>query len=348
MNFTTLNPKEVINASADALLLAMGHKVDRPHPLAQVLSEDGALSNIAYAAGQVALSHRFNPGQRVAALGAGLNTEDFAEALAEAGKKVTFASYGQQARHMRFCGIVNAKNFKAFDVPGVGFDVVPRPLGPNAEIEWGTVESVAGAKDLRLAVYGRVLEISRKAVINNDVLQVDRLFAAFGAASARLEAQLVVEALESTAALDDGQPVFHADFGNVLTPSAFSSAQLALAIKLLRKQRSPGGQFADLEIRHLVVDPENESIARRLVLDEGHDFEVTAMADMPAGRWYALADQKVAPTISVIRLAGTQQPLRLTRLKKPPVEVDGMALKGVADLGATLLGRVGIVRGGGV
>lgn len=135
MNFTNLNPAEVIAASADALLLAMGHSVERPHPLAQVLANDGALSNTAYAAGKLRSRGGVASNANVAVLGSGLTTQDFAEALAQAGSQIVFAFYGEQAQHLRFCGKVTAKNFKPFDVPGLDFDVVPkhriRPVNPS-------------------------------------------------------------------------------------------------------------------------------------------------------------------------------------------------------------------------
>ena len=66
---------------------------------------------------------------------------------------------------------------------------------------------------------------------------------------------------------------------------------------------------------------------------------------MPPGRWFALADQQLAPTIAVIRLLGTTKPFRIQRFQSRGMEFDGMVLKGLTDVGAAMLGRIGIVRG---
>ena len=50
-------------------------------------------------------------------------------------------------------------------------------------------------------------------------------------------------------------------------------------------------------------------------------------------------------TIGVLRLHGAKTPLRVEQ-KRRPFEIDGAAVKVVADLGACLLSRTGIVRGG--
>lgn len=345
VNFSSdRNPWEVVAAAADAIAMGMGMDVERPHPLARVICEDGALGTIAYAAG-LKNARGLADGNRVAVMGSGIGTDDFKDALGQAGLQVSVATYGDQAQHLAFCGVVEAKNYQPFDVPGLGLDVYPQALGPNAQILWGTVESVGGAQGIRLGRYGRLFGVTRKAVVNNEVLEIGRMFAAYGAATSRLEARLVAATLETPANMDDGQPVFHADHGNLATPGAFDEDALNEAIRLLRRQRAPGGEYADLELRHLVVEPELEATARRVIREAAMDVQVAAMADLPAGRWYALADQKLAPTIAVVRLLGAQKPLRVESRPKDQIHIDGIAVKGVADLGAAMLGRVGIVRG---
>lgn len=338
------NPWEVVAAAVDAIAMGMGMDVERAHPLARVICEDGALPTIAFAAG-LRNGRGLDSGGRTGVMSSGIWTGDFRDALGQAGLQVTLATYGKQAQHLAFCGVVEAKNYLPFDVPGLGLEVSPQLLGPNAQITWGTVESVGGAQGIRLGRYGRLFGVTRTAVVNNEVLEIGRMFAAYGAATSRLEARLVAATLEAPANMDDGQPVFHADHGNLATPGAFDEDALNEAIRLLRRQRAPGGEYADLELRHLVVEPELEATARRVIREAAMDVQVAAMADLPAGRWYALADQKLAPTIAVVRLLGAQKPLRVESRPKDAIHIDGVAVKGVADLGAAMLGRVGIVRG---
>ena len=113
----------------------------------------------------------------------------------------------------------------------------------------------------------------------------------------------------------------------------------------LRKQKTVAGQLADLAARHLVVDPGAELTARQLVREAGLDITVTTLAHLPAGRWYLLAAPETHPVVGTLRLWDSKKPIRL-EWGHPPKNFDGAILSATADLGAVLLRRTGIVRGG--
>lgn len=347
--FNTPSLPDVMCASVDALVLAMGHTAERPHPLAGVINAAGTLPNVAKAAGQMAGSRRppGMPRDDRAYMFEGIKTADFGNAAAQAGTKVSINAYASQSQHLNFCGRISARNFNPFDQVNHYLDLVPQPKGEIQEFQIGTVEAAGGASGLQLVSFARVLEITRKAVVNNDIDALAMMFTSFGASTSRLEGKLVAEAMEATANLDDGFPVFHTDFGNVLGPSdqTLDENGLAAAMKLLRTQRIAGGQLVNLELRHLVVEPNLEFAARKLVRDSDMNVRVSVLADLPAGRWFAMADQAQAPTISVLRLEGAKTPIVIGRTTTPDT-ADGTRIKAICDTGAAFVNRIGIVRGG--
>src|SRR5690606_36224257 len=126
---------------------------------------------------------------------------------------------------------------------------------------------------IRLVRRGRLVNISREAVINDQRAEIGQLFAAIGGGGAREEARFVASALESSVSLDDGGAVFDAQYQNVVAGS-FDSAGLGEAIGLLRTQPTAAGHRADLRAKHLVVEPALELKAREIVRNAGLDLVV--------------------------------------------------------------------------
>ena len=219
-------------------------------------------------------------------------------------------------------------------------------MGENAEITQGYAFLTAGAAQVRLNTFGRAIVISREAIINDQTDAIGKIFASLGLSGARLEARLVAAALESNPMLDDGAVVFDASRQNILNGN-LTGPNLGFAMALLRNQTTAAGNKADLAAKHLIVSPEQEFMARQLILESGLDVQVSVLAYLPAGRWYLTADPAISPTIAVLRLLGAKTPVRVEQ-KRRPFEIDGAAVKVVADLGACLLSRTGIVRGGEV
>lgn len=331
------NPKEVLAAASDAVALRVGATLKQPHPLASHLT----LSQIAYAAGVQARKPQAGEHER-AIMGRGMGTADFSRALAEGVAQVTIKTYSSQAEHLRFCAVQSVQDFQPAELPALDTDISLEPLGENAEITQGYAFLTAGAAQVRLNTFGRAIVISRQAIINDQTDAIGKIFASLGLSGARLEARLVAAALESNPVLDDGAVAFHIDHKNVI---ADNTLDIGLAMSLLRTQTTAAGNKADLAAKHLIVNPELEFTARQRIKDAGLDIQVSVLAYLPSGRWYLTADPAISPTIGVLRLHGAKTPLRVEQ-KRRMVEVDGAAVKVVADLGACLLSRTGIVRGG--
>lgn len=334
------NPREIMAAAPDAVALAMGEKLDRPHPLAADLT----LRRIAYAFGSIVRKQSsIEPDMAVVARG--LATSDFSKVLADGVAGVTISTYRNQAEHTAFTERLEVANFKPETLPALDADISLEPLGENAEIQRGTVMLTAGsARQASLMVFARAVLVSRETIINDAMGAISLVFAGLGASAARLEARLVAEELESNPILDDDAVTFHADHKNVVD-GVLNGANFGQAMALLRTQPTSSGQRADLRAKHLVVGPDLEYTARQLVVDAGLDVVVSTLANLPDGRWYALADKTTSPTIATLNLRGAKSPLRIEQRRRP-LNCDGVAVLVGADLGARVLSRTGIVRGG--
>lgn len=332
------NALEVISAAPDAVAMACGTQLARPHPLASVIG----LRAIAHALGEQARKPQSYE-HDLAIVARGIGTSDFSRLLASGVQNATIAAYTQQAEHNVFVAPLEVMDFMPSEIPALDADFSLEPLAEHGEIQKGYAFLTAGAQQVSLMTFGRAVNVSREIVINDRLHALAQIFTNLGTSAARLESRLVAAALEANPTLDDGAVVFHADNSNVVADGLASG--LGAAIALLRTQPTAAGQRADLRAKNLVVAPDLELTARSLVIDSGLDMTVSVLANLPAARWYVMADQTVCPTIATLRLAGAKTPVRVEQ-KKRQMNFDGVAVKVVADLGATLLRRVGIVRGG--
>lgn len=337
---TTFNPREIMAAAPDAIAIAVGVKLDRPHPLASELS----LRKIAYACG---LSARARLGFEtdMAVVARGLGTSEFSKILADGVVGLAIARYKAQSEHDAFSVPMEVTNFKPSTIPALDADLSLEPIGEDAEIaQGGAFLSASAQRKVLLTTFARAVHLSREAVINDEMGAFTQLIGNLGASAARVEARLVAEALEENSLLDDGAQTFHVDHGNVIA-SALDATAIGQAMNSLRTQNTASGQRADLRARNLVTAPDLEYSARKLMADAAMDVVVTTMADLPAGRWYLLADIAACPVVATLRLAGSTKPLVIEQRKRPP-KTDNAGVLVRADLGACILRRTGIVRGG--
>lgn len=336
------NPKEVVSAAPDAIALSAGASLSRPHPIAQQL----CLRDIAEACARV--NH---PGRSLesgmSTLALGMTTSDFSGAIVSGLEPITIAAYHAQAEHLAFTVPQEVANFKPVPIRAVDMDVDLVQLSQGAEIQHFSAVLAGGARQAALDSFGRVFTLSRQAVVNNQMVDFGRLFSSAGSNAARLESRLVAAAMESNPTLDDGQVVFAAEFLNVLPGPDWhlDGPGLGVAMRMLRQQPTASGQMAGLRARHLVVEPSLEWVALSTLRAINADITVSVLTGLPTGRWYLLADPMVSPTVGVLRLHGAKDPVRVGRPDRQ-IQKDGFHMGVVADLGACLLRRTGIVRGG--
>lgn len=347
---------EIISAAPDAIAAAFGMPNRAPHPQASTL-RDAPLSKLAYAVGMAARAPA--PYEKeLAVMGRGMSTPDFSRLLAGGANALAVRTFNAAGVHRVFCGEMEAKDFRPVSIGTVDSNLFI-PVAPLAsDVTWNThlhqyvnideikegVVNTSVAGTAQLNTHACILNFSRQLVKNDDVGIVKNVVQKMGAAAANLEAAHVYYAMEQNPTMDDGAPVFHADFGNIVA-EAFSESSLGMAMKALRWQMLASGNRADLKSAHLVVSSDLELAACKLNHQCGLGLTITATYRIPAGRWFLLADPEVYPSVSILKLHGTTNSTRIEEHNHFG-KFDGVSLRIVIDFGAVMHDRVGIVRGG--
>lgn len=360
---TAHNARDILAAVPDALSMFMGHNVRAPHPFAELVAPS-PMRTAAFAAGQLLAARR--PGEPEAAVvGRGIRTLDFGNALAAGLQDAARRSFDAQAQHR---GAVSEIEVSKIALPeSVGALDLSAPwatVGEAAEFKTSAI-TLKDGETITLASAGRLVSVTREAIINDDLGLVQEAIAAMGVAAARYEARLIAAALEANGNLTDGSPVFSATFGNVST-TAFDAAGagLAAAMAALRNMPAADGHALDAQASTLFVAPDLEFDALNLFgLFHGgallinstasgefpaaglRPLRVQVLPGLAAGRFYLAAHSSVARSIAVARLAGQSHPLAVEAVKTP-INVDGALVRVRIDTGAAMVGRLGIVKGG--
>jgi len=135
----------------------------------------------------------------------------------------------------------------------------------GAEYTYGAFGEAA--ETFSVKTYGRIVPITRQALINDDLTAFTRIPAAFGASARRKEADLVYNRLTGSQAMSDGKPLFHADHGNLASTGAeLALESLAAARAAMRRQKGVSGLgLIDPQPRFLIVPVTLETLAEQLL-----------------------------------------------------------------------------------
>lgn len=256
-------------------------------------------------------------------------TSDFPVLLENAMHKALQASYAQAALTWnRFCATGTVSDFRAHNRYRLGsfgsLDSV-NELGEfiNKSIPDGEKGSVqAGTK-------GNIINLSRTAIINDDLGAFVGLAGMLGRAAAR-SVEVDVYALLALngglgPAMADGKTLFHADHGNIGTGAAISMAAIDADRVLMASQKDvSGNDYLDIRPSVLLVpiglggtarsindalyDPDTANKLQKPNVVNGLFSDIVDTPRLSGTRRYLFADATVAPVIEVSFLDGVQEP----------------------------------------
>lgn len=334
-------PREYLQAAPDAILMAMGEKVEFAHPIAESFA-DAPLSTAAYAMGieKFPGAVRDNPS---AVIARALTTSDFSALVANGLRQLVMRSYEASADHLAFSVPVECRDYRPISTVPLDSSLNLKPIGQNGELESGSVVLGAGSQ-AQLKRLGLILKFSREMVFDDDLGAIRGIVGNLGTAAAMMEARELYAALEANPTLSDNSTLFDATHNNVVA-EAFADTHLATAMERLRTNLTPAGNKGNLRAAHLVVSANLEFAAQRLIHDAGLKVNVVTTAELPAGRWYVLADPIQQPVVGHLRLNGAEAGPRVESSNRP-MDCSGFAVRVIADIGAALMARTGIIRGG--
>lgn len=281
-------------------------------------------------------------------------TSDFANALSNAAGKRVRAAY--DAAPQTFGPIVSRgtlPDFKDTNIIGLGDAPSLLLVRENAEFTYGAMSDTG--MTYRLQTYGRIIAITRQAVINDDKRLFSRIPTQFGFKARDLESDLVWGLIISNPTMADGNPLFSAQHGNLGTGSAITVASVTAGRTAMAQQRSAEGGFITVRPAFLVVGPAKQTEAEQFLTavtaaqtSNVNPFvgklQLIVEPRITDNSWYLVADPSAIDTIELSHLEGQEGVFIETQAG---FDVDGIKTKARLDVGAATIDFRGFYRNPG-
>ncbi len=287
------------------------------------------------------------------------STSDFPFILANVANKTLRRAYESTPRTFtawaRQRTIVDFKQVSVTQLAGApSLLAVPE----SGEFTYGTIGE--SREVYALLTYGRIVGITRQVLINDDLDAFTRVPAAYGAAAADLESDIVYSILTGNPNMADGTALFHANHGNLGTAGGISETSLAEAYRLFGNQRGLDGRQISVLPRFIITPPGARSVEARKNVTATTPSAVSgvnAFANrlepieearlIPASGadpWFLAADPARVDTIEYAYLEGQQGVYTETRAG---FEVDGIEIKARHDFAAKAIDWRGLFKNAG-
>nr|WP_315049499.1 prohead protease/major capsid protein fusion protein [uncultured Brevundimonas sp.] len=195
--------------------------------------------------------------------------------------------------------------------------------------EHGEIKSVQlteSGESYRLATYTGMIELTRAALINDDIGAFADIAAKAGRLAAETEARLIAEALTGAYKMRDGKALFHADHANLAAAgSALSIASLSAARQSLRTKTGLDGVTpANVTPKFLVVGAALETEAEQILtalnattVETQNVFagklQLVVDARIQGKQWFVVADPATAPVLELAHLGAAPGPQVVVR-----------------------------------
>jgi hypothetical protein len=299
-------------------------------------------------------------------------TSDFANLLANvANKRLRNAYEENNATYQMWARRApNAPDFKAMSVVQLG--AAPDLLQTNEHGEFKYGGMTDGKETYSMLTYGRIVGLSRQAIVNDDLRGFDRLMTAFGDSAKRLENRTVYSILTTNAALADTGALFNATavttaggHANLLSGggSVLASAGLISARTAMRKQKGLQSEELNIVPATLIVPAALEQTAYQLTSSDFVPATTSAVNEFRRGgrtalepvvevlldansatAWYLAANPNSVDTIEYCYLDGAEGPVIESEVG---FEVDGMSWKCRLDFAAKAIDFRGLLKSAG-
>ncbi|HAI58584.1 MAG TPA: peptidase S14 [Xanthomonadaceae bacterium] len=292
-------------------------------------------------------------------------SSDFPILLENAMQKTLQAAYAAAAdTWSRWCATGSVADFRDHPRYRVGSLQNLQDLTEAGEFRNRPIPD-ADRSRIRATTKGNIINLSRQAIINDDLGAFLGLATAFGRAARRTIEADVYALLRSNSGngptMQDGQPLFHATHNNIGTTQALTVTAVDNARTLMARQTDfTGAEFLDLRpsiwlgpvelggtarvINDSQFDPDRDNKLQRanMVARIFADIVDTPRLLGSDNRWYAISAPAEAPVFEVAFLDGNDAPyLELEN----GFDVDGARWKARLDFGVAAIDWRGIVRG---
>ncbi|CBS87036.1 putative peptidase U35, phage prohead HK97 [Azospirillum lipoferum 4B] len=287
------------------------------------------------------------------------STSDFPLLLEAAANKVLLRTYQAAtptyrriARRRDFNDFKPTKFLQAGDFPPL------LEYGETGEIKDGTVSE--GRETVTLSSFGRIVNISRRVFINDDLGAFNDLINMASRRVADFEnATFYAMMLKNSGAgptLSDNKAVFHSGHGNLAASGgAIGVSTVSDGRAAMRKQTSIDGLKLNITPSTIVCGPDKETEAEQLIAaiqpqQAGNvnpfsgRLSTVADANITGNAWWLFADPSVAEVFVYGYLAGNPGPRFVT---EEGFRTDGVSLRVTLDFGCGAVDYRGAYRNAG-
>ena len=296
-----------------------------------------------------------------------LGTSDFSSLFANVANKRLRSAYDENAGTYSLWArrAPNAPDFKNMSV--VQLAGAPDLLQTNeaGEFKYGAMSD--GGETYAMLTYGRIVSLTRQAIVNDDLRAFERMVSAFGFAARRLENRAVYAQLTANANLADGGALFNATatstaggHANLLATSALAIGTLGAARTSMRLQKGLQQEELNLAPSYLIVPAALEQTAYNLTsanyvpstkaeINEfraGGRTAVTPIVEPvldanSATAWYMAASNSQVDTVEYCYLDGAEGPVIESEVG---FETDGVSYKCRLDFAAKAVDYRGLLK----
>lgn len=276
-------------------------------------------------------------------------SSDFPLLLEAAANKILLARYAAaMPTYQRIAARRDLTDFKQTKLLRTGDFPTLLPYQEDGEIKSGTINE--GRETVILGSYGRILRLSRQAIVNDDLGAFDQVFGSIGRMVARFENATfyAMKAANSGAGpkLSDAKALFHADHGNLAgSGGAIDVTTIGAGRAAMRKQKGLDNDPLNIPPKTLLVGPDQETLAEQFLAPiqpvEGGKvnpfsgkLDIVTDAAITGNAWELYADPADLPVFHYGYLADAPGPRVLT---EEGFNVDGMSFRVTEDFyaGAT-------------
>lgn len=229
------------SAAEDAILIRSGQKVQTPAPGAMDLA---GYSLYELARHSLIVSNKPAGGSKLEMVGRALTTSDFPLLLANVANKSLFAGWeSAQETWSEWCAVGSVSDFKTHHLPRISETSDLDEIPENAEYSYGS--RTEADETFKIATYGKLLAISRQAIINDDLAALTDIPMAHGEAAARKVGDLPYAVLTANAAMGDGYALFSSQHHNYVASGSGAApgiATIAAGILAMGTQKDLAGK----------------------------------------------------------------------------------------------------------
>jgi len=292
-------------------------------------------------------------------------TSDFPVLLENAMHKSLQAAYGRAALTWnRFCAVGSVSDFRAHSRYRTGSFGALDVVNELGEFTNKTIPDGEKA-NIQATTKGNIINLSRQAIINDDLGAFVGLSGMLGRAAARtVEVDVyALLALNSGAGptMSDSKALFHTDHGNLLSGAAITMSAIdADRVAMASQKDVSGNDYLDLRPAVLLVpiglggtarsindaqyDPDTANKLQKPNIVNGLFRDIVDTPRLTGTRRYLFADPTEAPVLEVAFLDGNQEPYLEVQ---DGFDVDGARYKVRLDYGVAAVDYRGAVYNAG-